>query len=461
MSTQILLIDPFEQHRKVVKGFLKQTHPDINLVEIDPTEFLLSGDSFEWSEYKLLIIDNRMGNQDGIEWVDLYKNEEDFPPFIFLSSEPASESEKGKNLVDSAVALGADAFLFKKHLNADLLDQHVTAALEKSTPVDEEAESELVQDASAQLPEDLEDVSESAMLALQDTLHQMEHAKALLHGHDDWPFSVKDLMEGKAVFGNYTIKYYMGRRDDVYTFAGHKTGDTELFALKLIDKSITKGEPPSEKFKQDVEALISMNHPNIVKWHDYMTIEGHILMVQEMVNGQRLSKKLRKSAYDEKDAIRLILQILSGLTALQSAQMSAGAMSPENLLFKDEETLVLTHFNNIYFSHRHDFSGVKQLNYQDALYLSPEALTGHHTDHRSDLYVAGAILYHLLSGKPPFDGPTTQSVIDAHKTSDAPLLRDSKHPMNSIIQTLMNKTPSKRFLTAAEVSKQIKRVYQL
>ncbi|TNF93224.1 MAG: response regulator [Gammaproteobacteria bacterium] len=460
MAIQILLIDPFEQHRKVVKRFLNQTHPDTSIIEIDPTEFLLSGDSFEWTDYDLLIIDNRMGNQDGIEWVSLYKDDDGFPPFLFLSSEPAPDSDITKNLIDNGMSLGAEGFLFKKHLNADLLEQHVSSALDKQSPQDEDDENG-AEDISEKLPDDLEEVSESAMLALQDTFHQMEHAKALLHGHDDWPFSVKDLMDGKAVFGNYIVKYYMGRRDDVYTFAGHKSDGTELFALKLIDKSITKGQPPSEKFKKDVEALIGMTHPNIVRWLDFQAIEGHILMVQEMIHGDRLSKKLKRSVFSEEEAIRFILQILSGLTQLHDAGISAGAMSPENLLFKDEDTLVLTHFNNIYFSDRHDTAGVNQVNYQDALYLSPESLTGHHTDHRSDLYVVGAILYHMLSGKPPFDGPTTQSVIDAHKSSPTPSLRDANHPMNPVIQSLMNKTPSKRYHTATEVSKDIKRIYKL
>jgi|GEM_PF-4803963 len=130
MQTRILIIDTVKKHRLVVKKFLDQSQPDTELVELDPSTD--SVDDLNWGDYFLLIIDSQLGDVNGIDWVSQHKNEDGFPPFIFLSSCMDPNSLEASIQADEGMKLGAETFLFKQHLRSDKLNYYIKNALERS-----------------------------------------------------------------------------------------------------------------------------------------------------------------------------------------------------------------------------------------------------------------------------------------------------------------------------------------
>jgi DNA-binding response OmpR family regulator len=460
MSTKVLLIDAVKKHRQVVRNFLEQAQPDIELVELDPA----ANADIDWAEYYLLIIDDQLGDQDGIEWVKQHQDDDSFPPVIFLSSAIDPNSLTASIQIGKGMDLGAEGFLFKKNLKSDKLNNYVSSALEKSG-----AYSTLViEDDMFDDPEIPEDSEENITLgeddeidgvSIESTFHQMSHAKALLHGYDDWPFDIKDMLAGKAKLDGYFIDKYLGRRDDVFSFAARREKDNQSFVVKIIDRSTTQGlEPPAALIK-DLKTLSDLKHPNLVHRAGYKASKDYILIVEELLEGNKLSTRLKKTGATEVQAVDYMLQILSGLKVLHENKMIAGALSPDNLLFRDTKTLVQTHLNNNYYPKNDNNPKGLKFNYKEALYMSPEMIQDLHVDHRSDLYVAGTIFFHMLAGSPPYHGKTTQDVITEHIASPAPLLPRDNHPMQPVIQRLMMKTPSQRLQSAEEVFNIIRQTY--
>ena len=461
MSTKILLIDAFEKHREIVKRFLKQTHPNVKLVELDPVAYINTEASINWHDYFLLIIDSQLGDKNGIDWVTDHQNEAGFPAFIFLSSTIDSNSLEASIQADQAMEIGAESFLFKKHLKPDKLNYYISNALEKSgTYQSMDLKTDVFETIAApdESGEDLSlgNTSDLEGLSLDSTFHQMLHAKALLQGHDTWPFKISDMIAGKASLGDYHINTYLGSREGIISFSAHHQKDDEPVVIKLIDRSQTGGIQPPKNLTDDLQTLIDNKHPNLVRCNGYEATDDYVMIVQELLQGKKLSTRLKITGTTAQQSVIYMLQILAGLKMLHSNGMVAGGMSPENLLFRNDKALVLTHLHNKYYPKPEKSTQNLQFNYQEALYMSPEMLQGRQTDHRSDLYIAGTIFYHMLSGAPPYHGRTTQDVIVEHTASPAPLLPDESHSMNAVIQNMMMKTPSQRTQSADEAIAAIK-----
>ena len=130
-TPQILLIDPVAQHRKIVRQFISQSLPDATLIEIDPDTVSISDDHLSWEDYDLLIIDNQLGAANGIRWVQQHLLQDYFPPVIFLSSMENPKSKQAIQSKNDGLQLGAESFLFKKHMDPKVLQQHILSALEK------------------------------------------------------------------------------------------------------------------------------------------------------------------------------------------------------------------------------------------------------------------------------------------------------------------------------------------
>ena len=466
MKTKILLIDAVQKHRQVIRTFLSKTHPDIELIERDPHKDLDDGVPIDWQQYFLLIIDNQLGDLDGLDWVKNHSMENGFPAFIFLSSSINPDSTESSAHSKRGMQLGADAYLYKKNLNSDKLNTHICSALEKSGAYSAlTVENDMFHDSDIEDTDEAEitlsaDVEEESV-SLNSTLHQMSHAKALLHGYEDWPFDIRDMLAGKAQLDGYLIDTYLGKRDDVFSFSARKIEDSEPCVLKLIDRSTIRGREPPESLLKDLQTLVGIKHDNLVHRHDFKAARDYVLIIEELIQGKKLSTRLKKIGTTEDQAVKYILQILSALKYLHDHGMQAGALSPDNLLFRDENTLVLTHFNNCYYPKQDSQSRGLKFNYQEALYTPPEVIQGRKSDHRSDLYIAGTIFYHMLAGTPPYHGSTTQDVITEHVASPVPALPQPKHPMNMLITRLLMKTPSQRIQTADEAMSSIRGRYRL
>ena len=189
----------------------------------------------------------------------------------------------------------------------------------------------------------------------------------------------------------------------VYEVKNKKTG--EIRACKHLSKLNIKN---LEKFRREIEILKKMDHPNIIKLFEVFESDRSIYLIMEECKGGEIFDRIiehiqNKKMYSEKDAANIIQQVMSCIQYCHNHNICHRDLKPENLLYlnkgsEDDNRLKIIDFG---LSQEKDKLVSKV---GTAYYVSPEILKGKYTE-LCDIWSAGVILYILLSGDPPFNGP--------------------------------------------------------
>jgi serine/threonine protein kinase len=152
-------------------------------------------------------------------------------------------------------------------------------------------------------------------------------------------------------------------------------------------------------------------------------------------------------------ALSLLRQSLSGLTAMHERKFIHRDLKPSNLLVGSDDVLRIGDLGlavNLEVSKRLTASGVTM---GTPSYMSPEQIESSRIDARSDIYSLGATLYHLITGRAPFEGATPAEVMRKILTSTPPPIRklvvDLPPPVAALVTRMMNRDPESRFRDAA------------
>ena len=215
---------------------------------------------------------------------------------------------------------------------------------------------------------------------------------------------------GGKLLESYDVIRQLGKGGfgKVYEVRHKKTG--EIRACKHLSKLNIKN---LEKFKNEIELLRKMDHPNIIKLYEIFESDRSLYLIMEECKGGEIFSKIierinAKLMYSEKDAANIIKQVISCINYCHNKNICHRDLKPENLLYlkdgpeKDNIIKVI------------DF-GLSQNNNKlkskvgTAYYVSPEVLRGNYTE-KCDIWSVGVILYLLLTGEPPFNGQNDQII---------------------------------------------------
>lgn len=173
----------------------------------------------------------------------------------------------------------------------------------------------------------------------------------------------------------------------------------------------------------------------------------------ELVTGQDFSQMLERDGHiDERLVLRMALDVADGLSALNREGLVHGDIKPGNIVLDRDGNAKLVDFGLSGMT-RHDSSGALV---GTPNYIAPELLRCAADTHRSDLYSLGATLYHLLSGRPPFEGETPNDVLKARLLHrPAPLGKHAPHislATQKLIMRMLDADPEKRQVNSDAVA---------
>ena len=179
-------------------------------------------------------------------------------------------------------------------------------------------------------------------------------------------------------------------------------------ACKVISKNKV-----NTSFEKEKEILIKVNHPNIVKLYDLFQDKKFYYLVMEECTGGELFDRIishiqKKKMFSEKEAAKLIKQVLLALSYCHSIGICHRDLKPENLLFSSEDKDASLKLIDFGLSEKFGTSPMK-CKVGTSYYVAPEVLKGSY-DQRCDIWSLGTILYILLSGVPPFNGRNDQEI---------------------------------------------------
>ena len=218
-------------------------------------------------------------------------------------------------------------------------------------------------------------------------------------------------------FHGYVVERTLGKGavGTVY-LVRHEMLDT-LFALKVMDPEVAQDRPDSVKrFMREAKLASRIRHPNLVTVHDagFDAERGVYYIVMDYVNGGTLRQALAfGGVMDEKEAVRIVMQVAAALDAAQPFGVVHRDIKPENIMLTPDGTVKLVDLGVAKIADGMDsLKTMSNSVFGTPAYISPEqAMDASTVDSRADMYSLGIVFFEMLCGQRPYEGTSPSEVI--------------------------------------------------
>lgn len=222
-------------------------------------------------------------------------------------------------------------------------------------------------------------------------------------------------------------------------------------AVKILREDLTRDPEFLIRFEREAQYVASLSHPHIVPVYDVGEESGARFIVMEYVKGRTLKDALEGGGpLPVPRAMAIMDSVLDALRYAHGKGLVHRDIKPHNILLSADGTARLADFG---IAHLVDGSTTRTAAILgSAHYLSPEQSRGDEATPVSDLYAAGIVLFEMLSGAPPFDGPNALAIAHHHIHTSPPSLPQSVQReapgLEGVVRTALAKDPGDRFQDA-------------
>ncbi len=250
--------------------------------------------------------------------------------------------------------------------------------------------------------------------------------------------------------GRFRLVRRLGRGGFGEVWEAHDERDERRVAVKFLDCPSRPSPESLERFRREAILAASISHPRCAGVLSAEELEGHPVIVMELVEGGTLQDRLRcEGRLPFREAVDAVLDVVEGLEAAHARGVIHRDVKPSNCFVTGDGRVKIG-----------DFGLSKTPEFRDELtrpgsfvgtplFSAPEQVRGEETDFRADLYSVGATLFALLAGEPPFQGKTSQQVFARVLTEPPPSLetRGATVPpgLESAVRRMLEKEPARRF----------------
>ncbi len=266
----------------------------------------------------------------------------------------------------------------------------------------------------------------------------------------------------RQTLGPYALLEEIGAGGMGNVYLGRHRDTGELAAVKVLPPTLAREEGFVMRFTREAEALKALTNPHVVRLLDSGVDDGTYFFAMEYVAGETLADLLkREHRLPWQQAFEIATQLSAALKSAHDAGIIHRDLKPSNVLLSKEGQVKLTDFGvaQLFAAERLTITGGV---IGTAEYMSPEQAQGQRATKRSDLYSLGALLYAMLTGRPPFTGPTAMDVM--HKQRYGQFDKPSRYvpelppAVDLIIDDLLKKSPDDRPPDAFVVSRRLQEV---
>jgi len=227
-----------------------------------------------------------------------------------------------------------------------------------------------------------------------------------------------------------------------------------LVAIKVLRPELTLAGP--DRFLREIQIAAQLSHPHILALHDSGTADGLLFYVMPFIKGESLRQRLeREGQLPVEAAVALVRQVAFALAYAHAQGVIHRDIKPENILLHEGEPLIADFGIALAVAAA---SGTRLTEGGLAMgtpeYMSPEQAFGEQAlDQRSDVYSLACVLFELLSGEPPYTGPTAMSVITKRMVDPVPSVRRLRATVpggiDQVLARALARSPTDRFASAA------------
>jgi eukaryotic-like serine/threonine-protein kinase len=260
-------------------------------------------------------------------------------------------------------------------------------------------------------------------------------------------------MEPGQRIGDYEVLEELGRGGMGGVYRVRNVLSNRFEAMKVLLPALVDSPELAERFLREIRVLAALDHPNIAALRTALTAGDQVVMVMELVEGEPLSRRVRRDAIPIADAVAYTTQVLGALAYAHDQGVIHRDVKPANMMLTPDGTIKLTDFG-IARSVRDRALTSTGSTTGSLAYMSPEQVNGSAVDARSDLYSAGISAYEMLTGRTPFQGQSEFMLMAAHvnepPVAPVDLRPDMPAALNGAILRAIAKKPDDRFQTAHE-----------
>ncbi len=261
--------------------------------------------------------------------------------------------------------------------------------------------------------------------------------------------------------GEYEILAPLGAGSMGEVYRAHDTRLNRDVAIKVLP-GLSEAPERRQRFEVEAQAAAALNHPNILAVYQMGTYAGVPYIVTELLEGTTLTEALRRGPLPLRKTIDYGVQIAHGLAAAHEKGITHRDLKPDNLFVTKDGRIKILDF------------GLAKVQPKDGIgvaaptvtlpgvavgtlgYMSPEQVRGLATDHRTDIFAFGAILYEMVMGKRSFQRPTEADTISAILNEEPPPLAqiapDTPVALQRVVHRCLEKNPEQRFQSASDMA---------
>jgi len=264
--------------------------------------------------------------------------------------------------------------------------------------------------------------------------------------------------------------------------AGVRLGAYEILSLlgaggmgevyKARDTRLDRTVDPQfrERFDREARAISQLTHPHICTLYDVSEHQGTAFLVMEFLDGETLADRLAKGALPLDQALQTAIEIASALETAHRAGIVHRDLKPGNIMltkggaklldFGLAKSAPMTASSNLSMLPTTPANLTAQGTILGTFqYMAPEQLEGHEADARTDLFVFGAVVYEMVTGKKAFAGESRASLISAIMLSDPRPITASQPltppALDHVVRVCLAKDPEGRWQTASDLRREL------
>jgi Protein kinase domain len=264
----------------------------------------------------------------------------------------------------------------------------------------------------------------------------------------------------KALGNKFSVGDLLGEGGFAAVFRVRDTEAARDVAVKVLDLGQTPSPALADRFVREARTSAQLEHPHIVPIYKVGGYKNQVLyIVMRCVDGPSLRRLLEQQhRLSVRDAAGIARQVADALGHAHHHGIVHRDVKPDNILLDHAGHVLVTDFG---IAKAAQAASVSQLTTEGMVvgtphYMSPEQATGEQVDARSDIYSLGIVLYQMLTGAPPFDGDSAQSILMKQATAEAVPVRrlrdDVPVALAEVVDRTLAKDPAERFQTAEQLS---------
>ena len=263
--------------------------------------------------------------------------------------------------------------------------------------------------------------------------------------------------------GGYDVQEILGRGGMGIVYRARQLKLNRTVGLKMLLTGAFAGRDERIRFQREAEAVAALKHPNIVQIHDSGELDGRPYFTMEYVDGGSLAQFLSATPQPARQAAAMVETLARAVQIAHQGGIVHRDLKPTNVLLTADHTPKITDFGlarRLESDEHLTFTGARV---GTPSYMAPEQAAGkvHAIGPATDVYALGAILYEMLTGRPPFRGESSTETERQVITDDPvpPCQLNSKVPrdLETICLKCLQKDPGRRYAAAAELADDLQR----